>query len=374
MAQRPGVGAPGAQPGAEKADPNVHQIVQSISCHAWNQDRTQLAVCPNNNEVHIYALQGGEWFQIQVLKEHDQLVTGIDWGHKSNRIVTCGQDRNAYVWRYENDMWKPTLVILRINRAATDVKWSPEEDKFAVASGAKCVSVCYFEKDNDWWVSKHIKKHKSTVTRIDWHPNNVLLATSSTDCFARVFSGFIKGVDKRPGETAFGSRLPFGELLAEYPAAGWVHSVKWSPSGNSLAFTGHDSTLNIIDTVSGDVTVLRLKELPLIDLIWANENLIIGAGHNMFPRTFERGADGFFKIGKNLDEQKVSEGNKAVGTRAAFNMFQSKVEVGQNDNVTKLNTKHQNYVSYMKPCVGAPGNWTRISTSGLDGKIVFWDV
>ena len=112
------------------------------------------------------------------------------------------------------------------------------EDKFAVASGAKCVSVCYFEKDNDWWVSKHIKKHKSTVTRIDWHPNNVLLATSSTDCFARVFSGFIKGVDKRPGETAFGSRLPFGELLAEYPAAGWVHSVKWSPSGNSLAFTG----------------------------------------------------------------------------------------------------------------------------------------
>ena len=89
MAQRPGVGAPGAQPGAEKADPNVHQIVQSISCHAWNQDRTrnfhtfsllfglsflttfcvELAVCPNNNEVHIYALQGGEWFQIQVLKE-----------------------------------------------------------------------------------------------------------------------------------------------------------------------------------------------------------------------------------------------------------------------------------------------------------------
>jgi len=119
---------------------------------------------------------------------------------------------------------------------------------------------------------------------------------------------------------------------------------------------------------------LRLKELPLIDLIWANENLIIGAGHNMFPRTFERGGDALFKIGKNLDEQKVSEGNKAVGTRAAFNMFQSKVEVGQNENVTKLNTKHQNYVSYMKPCVGVPGNWTRISTSGLDGKIVFWDV
>jgi len=150
--------------------------------------------------------------------------------------------------------------------------------------------------------------------------------------------------------------------------------LKWSPSGNSLAFTGHDSTLNIIDTLTNGVTVLRLKELPLIDLIWANENLIIGAGHNYFPRTFERGPDGLFKIGRNLDEQKESAGAKSVGTRAAFDKFKAQVETGQNENVTKLNTKHQNYVSYMKPYVGSPGRWTRISTSGLDGKIVFWDV
>jgi len=69
-------------------------------------------------------------------------------------------------------------------------------------------------------------------------------------------------------------------------------------------------------------------------LIWANENLIIGAGHNFFPRTFERGPDGKFKIGKNLDEQKESATNKAVGTQAAFNMFKNKVEVGNNEITT----------------------------------------
>jgi actin related protein 2/3 complex subunit 1A/1B len=79
------------------------------------------------------------------------------------------QDRNAYVWTQQSVSnglrWKPTLVILRINRAATCVRWSPLENKFAVGSGARLVSVCYFEKDNDWWVSKHIKKpFKSTVT------------------------------------------------------------------------------------------------------------------------------------------------------------------------------------------------------------------
>lgn len=94
------------------------------------------------------------------------------------------QDRNAYVWSQDgpDQKWKPTLVLLRINRAATCVKWSPLENKFAVGSGARLISVCYFEQENDWWVSKHIKKPiKSTVTTIDWHPNNVLLAAGSTD-------------------------------------------------------------------------------------------------------------------------------------------------------------------------------------------------
>ena len=66
-------------------------------------------------------------------------------------------------------------------RAATCVKWSPEENKFAVGSGARLISVCYFEQEHDWWVAKHIKKPiRSTITALDWHPNNVLLAAGST--------------------------------------------------------------------------------------------------------------------------------------------------------------------------------------------------
>jgi WD domain, G-beta repeat. len=56
------------------------------------------------------------------------------------------------------------------------------ENKFAVGSGARLISVCYFESENDWWVSKHIKKPiRSTITSIDWHPNNVLLVAGSAD-------------------------------------------------------------------------------------------------------------------------------------------------------------------------------------------------
>jgi actin related protein 2/3 complex subunit 1A/1B len=72
--------------------------------------------------------------------QHDKLITAISWAPKTNRIVTCSQDRNAYVWTQdESGQWKPALVLLRINRAATCVKWSPNEDKFAVGSGARSV-------------------------------------------------------------------------------------------------------------------------------------------------------------------------------------------------------------------------------------------
>ena len=39
------------------------------------------------------------------------------------------------------------------------------ENKFAVGSGQKLVAVCFFDPENNWWSSKHIKKgFKSTVT------------------------------------------------------------------------------------------------------------------------------------------------------------------------------------------------------------------
>jgi hypothetical protein len=70
------------------------------------------------------------------------------------------------------------------------------ETKFAIGSGAKSVCVCFYEPENNWWISKHIKKkHTSSVTDVAWHPNSLLLATASTDCRCRIYSAFVKGVD-----------------------------------------------------------------------------------------------------------------------------------------------------------------------------------
>jgi len=353
----------------------LQRLAPSITCHAWNGDKTRVAICPNNNTVQVYAKSGATYTLEHTLAEHDQVVTGIDWAPKTNRLVTSSQDRNAYVWTFDAGVWKPNLVILRINRAATHVKWSPDENKFAVASGAKCVSVCYYEDANSWWVSKHIKKHRSTVLKVDWHPNNIFLATGSTDFKARVFSAFIKGVDNKPPSGPFGSKLPFGELLLELDSAsGWVHAIRWAPSGNVIAFAGHDSSVNFANITAQPPVVqrIRLPYLPLRELLFLSEKSLVGVGNDANPLLFSATDSGDWSFASELDTK--DHGGGGASENSALNKFKAKVDLGTEAPVdAKLNTIHQNTITSIEP-LGAPGKVNDFSTTGVDGAIVIWHI
>lgn len=350
----------------------LNRLATCITCHAWNGDKTRVALCPNDNTVHIYAKSGNTYTLEHTLAEHDQVVTGIDWAPKTNRIVTSSQDRNAYVWTFSGGSWKPNLVILRINRAATHVRWSPDENKFAVASGAKCVSVCYYEDPNQWWVSKHIKKHKSTVLKVDWHPNNIYLATGSTDFKARVFSAFIKGVDTKPPAGPFGAKLPFGELLLELDSAsGWVHAIKFSPSGNVIAFAGHDSSVNFAQLGPQPVVQrVRLPSLPLRELLFLSERSLVGAGHDATPYLFSGNDSGEWAFAYELDSKDHAV---AKAKSSALSDFQKKVDFGTENVETKVETLHQNTITSIES-LGTPGKVSDFSTTGLDGALVVWKI
>jgi hypothetical protein len=116
-------------------------------------------------------------------------------------------------------------------------------------------------------------------------------------CQARVFSAFIKDVDKRPDPTVWGTRLPFNTLCAEFPspAGGWVHSVAFSPSGDVLAFTSHDSTVTIAYPAGPEepprtIINVRTPLLPFESLVWITETELIAAGHDCQPIVF-KGSD-----------------------------------------------------------------------------------
>ncbi|CAG8525546.1 9904_t:CDS:2, partial [Ambispora gerdemannii] len=323
----------------------IHQF-GPITAHAFNKDRTQVAICPNNNEVQIYAKSGAGWNLLHTLIEHDKLVTSIDWAPESNRI-----DRNAYVWNLDSDsgIWKPTLVLLKINRAATFVRWSPKENKFAVASGARCIAVCYFEESDDWWISKLLKKPiRSTVLSLDWHPNNVLLAAGSADFKARVFSAYIKGVDQKPPSSVWGDKLPFNTVCGEFTNGngGWIHSVAFSPSGDALAFTGHDSQISIVYPGSSSLKDIKVATLPYLSLLWITENKIIATGYDCAPVLFETRDGQNWKFSKVIDAGK----KRVVGETTALTRFKQMDALGINTdtsgaNDTDLNTIHQNTIT-----------------------------
>ncbi|KAF7317949.1 Actin-related protein 2/3 complex subunit [Mycena kentingensis (nom. inval.)] len=374
--------------------PQVFNLAQSpITAHAFSADKSQLATSFNSNDVQIFARQGSSWSPTETLSEHDKLITSIDWAPNSNRIVTSSQDRNAYVWQQTQDtdtgklVWKPTLVLLRINRAATHVRWSPNEDKFAVASGARAIAVCSFDPDNNWWVSKLLKKPiRSTVLAVDWHPNNVLLAAGSADMKARVFSAYIKEVDDKPAPTVWGSKLPFNTICGEYasPAGGWVHAVGFSPSGDVLAFASHDSTITIVYPGTTTVCTIRMSTLPFMTLAWTAEDTIIAAGHDCHPVVFSGSEGGWQSVG-SLDDRTSGKaagpggaGNSPVGrlNSTAFSNFKNADSRGQSSSNslsdTKLLTVHQNTITSIRP-FESNGRVTKVSTSGVDGNLVIWD-
>jgi len=355
----------------------VHSFgIDSLCCHAWNKDRKKIAISPNNHQVIIYSGGGSKWEVEAVLDQHDRKVTGIDWAPNSDRIVTCSEDRNAYVWNYIDGTWKHTLVLLRINRTATCVRWSPEENKFAVGSGARIISVCYYEKENNWWVAKHIKKPlRSTVTCLDWHPNNILLAAGATDFKARVFSGYVKEIEAKPAANEWGSKMPIGHLMAEFSnsstGGGWVHSVSFSSDGTKLAWVAHDASVNIADAANGNlVTKLRTSLLPMLSVLWTTPTTLLAAGHDFVPIEFSFSGDELVE-GHKLEEDK--EVKKAA--TSAMKMFQNKVDRGQAGSWdTKVNTTHQNQVSELRMYAGNKESAMKVSTVGGDGRMVIWDL
>jgi len=372
-------------------------LVRAVSCHAWNKDLTSLALSPNNDEIHIYETPGrdsSKWVLKQILAEHGGHVAAIDWSHVTNQIATCGHDRNAYVWTRTavtgeggtetgEVEWRPGLVILRINRAATNIKWSPSGKKFAVTSGAKCIPICYYDKTPNWWISKMVKKHKSTVLTVDWSPDDKLIITGGTDFKARICSAYIEGVDEPFGETdtwktMFEEKLLLetGEPLFEFDQTkAWVNSVSWSKSGTRLAFAGHGSTTHFVQLTAGSAPVVQTiseKHLPYLDIKFINDDTLVAAGWDLNVAVYVC-KGGHWEFKEWLDKAEKKEKKAAGGAfSSSRTLFAGSADRGGDFGATEeteLPTKHQNTISVIQQ-VGTD----EIATSGLDGRVLFWKV
>lgn len=135
-----------------------------------------------------------------------------------------------------------------------------------------------------------------------------------------------------------------------------------------------------------------MTTLPLVTLTWTSEEALIAAGHDCQPFVFSGNESGWQLVG-TLDDpnQNKASGRSGFGGGApspvgrlqssAFNTFRNADSRGlaspggaEGGKDTELFTVHQNTITNIRTYDGVPGAVSRVSSSGVDGKLVVWDV
>jgi len=309
-------------------------------CFSFNEDGSQCVVAVECDLI-IFDLSKGTPAIVQKLQSHKHRVTGVDWCGESNQIVSCGEDRNAYVYSLKDGSWTPTLVVLRCNRAALCVKWSPGGKKFAVGTSMKTVMVCNYDSDHDFWVSKSIKKFKSSVLCLDWDPSGKYLAAGGSTMKCHVVCAYVDDVDEG------GCDHSFGEQVKEFPSLGFVLAVKYSGDGKKLAFSSQSAQITIVNTDDfDDAHTTQLATRPMKSICFKSDDSSLMCGG--FDKSFyEIPVDGT-KLGKPsvVEVKKVQKKAK----NAAFAKFQQQANLGRAAGAKKKGSETSH--TFAITCVG----------------------
>lgn len=129
---------------------------------------------------------------------------------------------------------------------------------------------------------------------------------------------------------------------------------------------------------------VAISTLPYVTLTWTNEDTIVAAGHDCQPVVYSGSESGWALVG-SLDDTTSGGGKTAakaggVGrlNSSAFNTFRNADSRGHGggdvSGGTELHTVHQNTITSVRPFEwGQDGSVKRVSTSGVDGKLVIWN-
>lgn len=153
--------------------------------------------------------------------------------------------------------------------------------------------------------------------------------------------------------------------------AGWIHSVSFSPDGNKVCWVSHDSTINVADATKGNaVHKLRTEYLPFLSCTWITNNSIVAAGHSCIPIVYSV-ANGQLAYNGKLDNSQKKE----AGGLSAMRKFQSLDKQARTETSdTNLDSIHQNAITCVCIYAGNKDKALKLSTSGLDGQLVIWDL
>lgn len=150
-----------------------------------------------------------------------------------------------------------------------------------------------------------------------------------------------------------------------------MHSVSFSPDGNKICWVSHDSTINVADaTKDGSVIKLRTEFLPFLDCTWISDKTIVAAGHSCIPVLFTL-TNGQLSFSAKVDNSQKKEAS-GLSAMKKFQSLDKQARIEISD--TSLDSIHQNAITCLCIYQGKKSLASKISTSGLDGQLVIWDL
>ena len=175
----------------------------------------------------------------------------------------------------------------------------------------------------------------------------------------------------------------FGETLVNIHVNGWVNFISWAPSGAVIAFGTQESELNfakVADAADGKAKIkpepILLRTNPLLSGLFLDETKFIGTGFDKVPILYSN-TGGQWSQTKILDSgvdktrQLKITNNKFKDMRVYFN---PDIKLSSNVEMKETDTKHANYINCLKPFGHTSGRPLVLSTSDVNGYLVWWDV
>jgi len=372
-----------------------HKLYGVVTDFCYNREGTRMALAVGNT-VQIFAHDGKVWKMEGTLTKHYMHVSGVDWDHQNDRIVTVSHDRNAFVWNYDavEALWKPDLVVCRCLKSLLCVRWSPGGNKIAIGAADKSITVCYYDDSNNWWVTKKCKKPiTSSVTCLDWNDNNMHVISGTMSNQVLLFMCYVKECEPKPkpdreGGDTLKYKKPF-TCIWETKTLGSVQDVKFvvrNKECTDACFVACDnaSCLYFFDTATSEkaLWIIPTTYLPFNNIEVVNDHVLCAAGFNNEPILYD------FTPGGCKEMKQIDEKKKVVKKKGGFadikNRFQNIADKGlkdgDNTGKQKKNTKHMNTISNIRiagprdPGQRGIGKALKISTSGIDGQVVTWNL
>ena len=386
----------------------VFKVAKTITCHCWNKDRTQIALATrNSNDILVYetgkSSKFEDWKLIHTLIGHDLPVTALDWDPNYNRILSCSEDCNAYVWNYENNKWIPTLVVLKIKRAALCCKWSPNGKAFAVGSSEKKLRICTFNADQNLWVHPsglHVKQEReeepeaadgtptvSNKTRgsifcVCWDRTGQLLCRGSLDGSMNIVSTYYDPSEPiRDCPFDISTKELFGFVFGD--KCGIVEDIAVNPKNDIIAYTDRNSDTHFLEFKGHIMTkqTVHCPTLPFTSLLFITDRIVAAGGFDNNLHILAKKSDVWEYVGIADTSSPSSSSSVSTSFQERIRMLQSNANVSSVRTVNSrtatgstMNGCHKNIIVELQMKTWDGSMCTEISSCGLDGRLVIWNM